>query len=172
MSKDVKGFFAEKRGVGKDFFSLDWSQELGTDTIATSGSDWTVPTGLTETTPAHSIDASNRITTIWLTGGTEGAEYVLVNQITTTAGRELVGILRIKVLLSTVAAPPAYTETQLAALRAAYAQGALRVRYDGKEVEYRSLAEMEQIISTIEETISGDNLAGTKRFSLASYHRG
>lgn len=36
----------------------------------------------------------------------------------------------------------AYTQTQLDALEAAIAQGALKVKYENKEVEYRSLEEM------------------------------
>jgi hypothetical protein len=59
----------------------DWSAWLGTDTI--TASSWTVPTGLT------SVDESNTTTTttIWLTGGTHGQDYSLVNQITTAGGR-------------------------------------------------------------------------------------
>lgn len=43
-----------------------------------------------------------------------------------------------------------YTEDDLKAIKSAYAQGAFRVKYADKEVEYRSLAEMKQIISEIE----------------------
>lgn len=39
----------------------------------------------------------------------------------------------------------AYTQADLDALNAAIAQGALRVKYSDKEVEYRSLPEMLQI---------------------------
>ena len=45
-----------------------------------------------------------------------------------------------------------YTLAQLATLRAAIASGTTRVRYDKKEVEYRSLAEMIEL----ETLISGD----------------
>lgn len=43
-----------------------------------------------------------------------------------------------------------FTVQQLAAIKLAYASGVTRVSYDGKSTEYRSLAEMRQIIATIE----------------------
>lgn len=43
-----------------------------------------------------------------------------------------------------------YTPQHLAAIKLAYAQGATRVKYADKEVEYRSLAEMREIIGEIE----------------------
>lgn len=44
----------------------------------------------------------------------------------------------------------AYTEEQLTALKTALATGATRVKMNGEEVEYRSLAEMRSIIATME----------------------
>ena len=43
-----------------------------------------------------------------------------------------------------------YTQTQLDALRAAYASGAMRVSYDGREVTYRSMKEIRQAIAEVE----------------------
>lgn len=43
-----------------------------------------------------------------------------------------------------------FTQGQLDAIKLAYASGVTRVSYDGKTTEYRSLAEMRQIIATIE----------------------
>lgn len=43
-----------------------------------------------------------------------------------------------------------YTTEQYTALKAAIAQGALRVRYGDKEVEYRSVEQMEKILSSME----------------------
>lgn len=43
-----------------------------------------------------------------------------------------------------------YNQAQLDAIRKAYASGITRVTYDGKTTEYRSLADMRQIIATIE----------------------
>lgn len=43
-----------------------------------------------------------------------------------------------------------YTQTQLDALRAALASGITRVSYDGRTVEYRSMADLERAIATVE----------------------
>jgi hypothetical protein len=48
----------------------------------------------------------------------------------------------------------AWTTEQLAALEDAIAQGALRVRYADKEVEYRSLAEMMQLRDNMQTALS------------------
>lgn len=64
-------------------YELDWSTWLATvsDTIATS--TWTADTGITVD------DESNTTTTatVWLSGGTAGVTYSLVNRITTAGGR-------------------------------------------------------------------------------------
>lgn len=63
-------------------YQIDWSTWLGADTIATS--TWTVPTGLTK-----DGDTSTTTTaTIWLSGGTAGVTYHIVNHIVTAGGRE------------------------------------------------------------------------------------
>lgn len=46
-----------------------------------------------------------------------------------------------------------YTQTQLDALRAALASGTVRVSYDGRTVEYRSIADLERAIATIERSL-------------------
>ena len=54
----------------------------------------------------------------------------------------------------------AYTTTQYAAVCAAIASGERRVKYDGKEVEYRSMAELMQAKANIEaELIATGQLA-------------
>lgn len=55
----------------------------------------------------------------------------------------------------------AYSQAQLDAIKAAYASGVTRVSYDGKTTEYRSLAEMREIIATIEADLATQ--AGRKR---------
>jgi hypothetical protein len=67
-------------------YNIDWGTNrlVGGETI--SASTWTVPTGITQTTPAPSINGG--VTTIWLLGGTVGVEYAIVNHITTSAGRQ------------------------------------------------------------------------------------
>lgn len=49
----------------------------------------------------------------------------------------------------------AFTETDRDALKAAIAKGARRVRIGAEEVEYRSLAEMRQVLAMIEDELSG-----------------
>lgn len=62
-------------------YQIDWSQWLGSDTIASS--TWTVPAGLTD----HASSNTTTETVQWLAGGTVGAVYQVVNQITTAGGR-------------------------------------------------------------------------------------
>lgn len=47
-----------------------------------------------------------------------------------------------------------YTQGQIDALRAAIATGATRVRMNGEEVEYRSLAEMKSILADMEASVA------------------
>lgn len=67
----------------KEDYTVNWTTWLGDDTI--SASAWTVPSGLTQSTPSPSNTAT--AATIWISGGTHGQEYLLMNQITTAAGR-------------------------------------------------------------------------------------
>jgi roadblock/LC7 domain-containing protein len=53
-----------------------------------------------------------------------------------------------------------YTQTQLDALQAALASGTLRVTYDGKTVEYRSVDELSKAIKIVQSALQG---AGTTR---------
>ena len=67
-------------------YGFDWDDE--TDPWLASGetisaSVWTVPTGITK----DSDSFSNTTTSIWLSGGTAGVEYMIANKITTDAGR-------------------------------------------------------------------------------------
>lgn len=63
-------------------YRIDWSRWLPIgDTILVSG--WTVPTGIVMETETNT-DTS---TTIWLSGGSAGTPYLLVNRIITTGGR-------------------------------------------------------------------------------------
>jgi len=62
-----------------------------------------------------------------------------------------------------------WTETELAALRRAYASGTTRVSYDGKSVDYGSAEDLLSRIRTIERAIAGVSrplpVAGLARFS-------
>ena len=62
-------------------YSVNWSGLLAGDTIATS--TWTVPVGVT----GGAMAFTDTETLIWLSGGTEGESYDLLNRITTAAGR-------------------------------------------------------------------------------------
>lgn len=62
-------------------YMVDWAAPLDNDVIATSA--WTLPTGITGGLQTH----SDTTATVWLSGGTEGENYTLVNQITTAGGR-------------------------------------------------------------------------------------
>ena len=71
-------------------YVIDWSERLGDDTI--TGSTWTVPTGITK----DSDSSTDTATTIWLSGGTAGAQYVFTNRIVTAAGRTMDQSVKLK----------------------------------------------------------------------------
>lgn len=67
-------------------YAFDWSAWLAAenDTIATV--EWEVPAGITqETDPAPSN--TDTTATVWLSGGTDGQNYLVTCRITTAAGR-------------------------------------------------------------------------------------
>lgn len=54
-----------------------------------------------------------------------------------------------------------YTQAMLNALKKNYASGTLSLTYDGKEIRYRSLAEMQQIINTVQSELNA--ASGTRK---------
>lgn len=66
----------------------------------------------------------------------------------------------------------AWTQTELDALKAAYARGALRVTYDGKTVEYGSEADLRRRIQTIETQIAATAGQARPVAGYASFSRG
>lgn len=62
-------------------YAVDWATWLGSDTIATSA--WVVPSGITEVSDTN----TSTVAVIWLSGGTAGSTYNIVNRITTAGGR-------------------------------------------------------------------------------------
>lgn len=62
-------------------YMIDWAAWLGGDTIALSV--WTIPSGITQ----NSVTNTATTATIWLSGGTDGTVYSIVNRITTAGGR-------------------------------------------------------------------------------------
>lgn len=64
-------------------YVVRWAARLAGDTIDTS--TWVVPAGLTK----DSDTKTGTTTTIWLSGGTAGQEYSLVNRVVTAGGRTM-----------------------------------------------------------------------------------
>lgn len=65
-------------------YTIDWSGDLGEDTIATS--TWLdISSGIGTGTPASTF--TDTTATIWITGGDPGEVYDLTNRITTAGGR-------------------------------------------------------------------------------------
>jgi hypothetical protein len=62
-------------------YVISWATWLDGDTI--TASTWTVDDGMTEASSGN----TDTTTTIWLSGGTLGNSYTIMNHITTTAGR-------------------------------------------------------------------------------------
>ena len=56
----------------------------------------------------------------------------------------------------------AYTQTDIDALKAAVAKGATRLRMNGEEVQYGSLAEMRRQIRVMEDELTGATTAGPR----------
>ena len=63
-------------------YTINWEEWLDGDTI--SSSSWAVPTGLTEDSESNGDSTA----TIWLSSGTVGKTYEIVNSITTAAARQ------------------------------------------------------------------------------------
>ena len=60
-------------------YSVDWTSFLESSEAITA-SQWTVPTGITLDLSGH----TSKVATAWLSGGTLGQSYELVNKITTS----------------------------------------------------------------------------------------
>jgi hypothetical protein len=72
-------------------YQVDWTDRLDEDTITSS--DWTVPDGITQ----DSESSSTTTATIWLSGGTLGDTYVLLNRVVTAGGRTMDQSVRLKI---------------------------------------------------------------------------
>jgi hypothetical protein len=73
-------------------FPIDWTDWLGADTI--TASTWIVPAGLVKESEVTQADE----TTVWVSGGTDGAVYVITNRITTAQGRVNEASIRLRVI--------------------------------------------------------------------------
>lgn len=63
-------------------YGFIWAPWLGSDTI--TASTWASDNGIT----INSSSFTTTTTTVWLSGGTEGLVYNIVNHITTAGGRQ------------------------------------------------------------------------------------
>lgn len=62
-------------------YGINWADWLGDDTITMS--TWTVPVGISRQTDLF----NSRATVIWMSGGSAGSSYSVVNHVVTAAGR-------------------------------------------------------------------------------------
>lgn len=76
-------YFPEKDPNEVLDYTINWVNRLGTDTISTSV--FTVDSNLT----VGSTSNTSTTTTVWLSGGTEGATGNILNRVTTTNGRTM-----------------------------------------------------------------------------------
>lgn len=77
-------------------WTVDWSDWLAEEGDTGASATWIVPAGLVqESSPAPSL--VNGKATVWLSGGTDGADYSVTCRLTTTAGRIDDRTLRISV---------------------------------------------------------------------------
>lgn len=67
-------------------YQVNWTAWLGEDETITT-STWVVPDGLTVGTSSKAPSHDGTTATVWLSGGTIGARYDVVNRITTNQGR-------------------------------------------------------------------------------------
>ncbi len=63
-------------------YGFDWSEWLD-DGETITASSWVIPAGLTKDSDGH----TDVLAVAWLSGGVAGADYVIVNRVTTSAGR-------------------------------------------------------------------------------------
>ncbi|RVO10975.1 hypothetical protein CN102_04835 [Sinorhizobium meliloti] len=74
-------------------YSLDWSALLVDDMISTS--TWTLASGEGLTIGANSN--TDTLSTVWLSAGTAGVNYELLNRVVTTGGRTYDQTVKLKV---------------------------------------------------------------------------
>jgi hypothetical protein len=78
-------------------YSLDWSKDIGSDTIPNNASStWFVSPSSASVT-ATSIN-NGTLATVWISGGVVGQVYQVKNCIVTAAGRELTKVFRLLVV--------------------------------------------------------------------------
>lgn len=177
MPRDEKGQFFDLYAGDTDFFTIDWGHyDLVDDaeTIVAASSQWTLISGSGLTKLSDSQAARTTTIQVQAAGSTvESSEHLWQNRILTSNDRELFRYLRIKIA-KPVDNPVKFSALELKELRKAYYQGVTRVRYgtgaDQKEVEYRSLEDMRQLLDEMDDTLSGTTTSPS--CSLVSHRRG
>lgn len=74
-------------------YDLSWEAQMTADSDTITSSIWIIPDGITK-------DADYSTTTrtkVWLSGGTAGEQYTLVNRVVTEGGRTLDQSVKLKV---------------------------------------------------------------------------
>lgn len=66
----------------------------------------------------------------------------------------------------------AYSAAQLATLQNALASGTLRIRFEDRSVEYRSMEELRQAIQIVEDALAVDSGVPKQMRSLARFSKG
>lgn len=66
----------------------------------------------------------------------------------------------------------AYTAAQLATLQAALASGTLRVQFEDRRIEYRSMKELREAIQIVEDSLAGDLGVARNSRSFARFSKG
>lgn len=74
-------------------YRINWVARLGVDTIVTSTFSVAVGAGLV----VDSNSFTDTITTVWLSGGTLGVTYQVLNRITTLGGRTMDQTVKLKI---------------------------------------------------------------------------
>ena len=89
----MKGFVKDPEATLD--YSVDWGPWLDGDLISTS--NWTIDSPLTIISASDSVNDTDTITTVYVSGGVAGEEYELKNTITTDGGRTDERTLKIRV---------------------------------------------------------------------------
>ncbi len=74
-------------------YGYDWTKLLDPEDDTIADSEWVIPDGINSESGTY----DDKTVAVWLSGGTHGQDYDLVNNITTEAGRIHSQTLRVKV---------------------------------------------------------------------------
>jgi hypothetical protein len=74
-------------------YDITWEAQMTADSDTIVTSTWTVPAGITKNSSSNTTTR----TKIWLSGGTAGQNYTLLNRVVTAGGRTLDQSVKLKV---------------------------------------------------------------------------